>query len=257
MAELRSGLAMLLEEVRAELNRINADLHAARPSTGDVTLPPVVFPGEVLFPPTRYDPRVNPVDPRGPFVNPVDPRGPFVNPGAGPYVYPGYFGGINVQPGGFGTPGINPTLPGGVNPGTVWTSREDPTVGIIGGMQATRITEGTFNGARVELWSTPLGTVITPASSAAAPGQGFVDPRLEMTGRVGAWSADNEVTVTEKFGGAAFNQADLEREFGNTDIGGGLRLKEAIRGIDGAESFATLGDGALGGAGLPPMVPAY
>jgi hypothetical protein len=223
MAELRADLAILLEEVRSELNRINADLHALRPSAGDTTLPPITFPRDRFDLPAKITPPVGP----GPVVGPVNPWGPFINPGNYTTV-----------------PGTYTTLPAEMlgNPGTVWTPRDDATVGLIGGMRATRITEGMFNGARVELWNTPLGTVITPVAAAGVTGlQGYVDPRLEMTGRVGAWSVANEAAVTEKFQGNAFTKADLEREFGAVDIGGGIKLTEAIKGVDAEENFASLG----------------
>jgi hypothetical protein len=248
MAELRSDLATLLEEVRLELNRINTDIHKLKPSTGgDVTLPPVTFPGDVFFPPISVHPRppITPVNPWGPVINPgnIDP-GFSVNPNITPYIYrvnPGSFYGSSLYGGLYDTPASNPAAGGVGSPGTVWTSREDATVGIIAGMRATRVNEGMFNGQRVELWNTPFGTVLTPVAAAGTAPQGYVDPRLEMTGRVGAWSAANADAVTNAFGGGAFTKADLERKFGDVDIGGGVRLKDALKGLDAGTSFADLG----------------
>ncbi|PJR08736.1 hypothetical protein [Sinorhizobium meliloti] len=232
LGELRSDLATLLEEIKLELNRINTDIQSLKPKSGGVTLPPVVFPPEVIFPPINVGPRrpIGSFDPRGPLINPglIDPINPFI--------FPVSIGGFHgVVP---GAPATHPAIAGVDNPGTVWTSREDPNVGIIAGMRATRVTEGVFNGTKVELWNTPLGTVLTPITALGAAPQGFIDPRLEMTGRVGAWSVANADTVKDRFGGNAFTKVDLEREFGNVDIGGGVTLKEALRGLNADSSFA-------------------
>lgn len=248
MAELRAELATLLEEIRLELNRINTDLKKLKPSTGGgVTLPPVVFPGEVFFPPIKVDPRPPIVNPLGPFINPgnIDP-GLAINPGINPFVNPFNPYVLPVNPGTFyggyyGTPTTNPAAGGLDGPGTVWTSREDATVGIIAGMRATRITEGVFNGQKVEIWSTPVGTVLTQVSPTTETPAGYLDPRLEMTGRVSAWAVANEQAVKTKFGNNAFTKGELEREFGDADIGGGVKLREALKGVDAATSFADVG----------------
>lgn len=238
MAELRADLATLLEEIRVELNRINTDLKNMRPSAGDVTLPPIYFPPEVYYPPNiggLRPPYTLPPKITLPGV-PYDPGNIYP---VGPYVIPGF----NTYPGStYGTP---TTLPGAgmvTTPGTVWTSREDATVGIIGGMRATRVNEGVFNGQKVELWSTPMGTVLTPVSGITDAPQGYLDPRLETTGRIGAWTATNADAIKDKFQGGSFTKADLERVFGDADIGGGLKLKEALRGVATGTSFDKAAD---------------
>lgn len=209
MMELRGQLSLLLEEVRAELNRINADIHDLSPKSGDVTLPPIRFPGEVFQPKKPLEVLPFPID-----VGPLDPRvrDPRV-------IYPGIASELIASD-------------------KVWTPRDDATVGLIGGMKATRISEGVFNGGKVELWQTPIGTVLTPVAAAAAPKAGYLDPRMEVAGRIGAWSVENADKVKDKFGGQAFTKADLEREFGTEDIGGGVMLRDALRNVDASASFA-------------------
>lgn len=257
LAELRSALATALEQLRTEINRINADIFALRPSSGGTTLPPVTFPWDKFRPPILVEPTFPPVGPTpypgtgGPLVYPGTVTYPGTSttvPGVTPYpgfsTYPGIFGypGTTTFPvtTGGGTP---TTLPGMPDASTVWTSREDANLGFIGGMPATRLTEGVFNGGKVELWQTPLGTIMTPISAdrTAAPA-GYVDPRLETTGKVGAWSVAKDDEVKQKFGGKAFSKDDLVREFGHEDIGGGLRLKEALKSLPANQDFTDMGE---------------
>jgi hypothetical protein len=62
-----------------------------------------------------------------------------------------------------------------------------------------------------------------------------------MTGRVSAWAVANEPAVKAKFGNNAFTKGELEREFGDVDIGGGVKLREALKGVDAATNFADVG----------------
>lgn len=255
LAELRAALALALEQLRTEINRINADIFALRPSSGGTSLPPVIFPWDKFRPPILVEPTYPPVGPTpypgtgGPYAYPgtiTYPGNSTPFPEATPYpgftTYPGY-------PGVFGYPGTTPVMPGmsGGTPTTlpdattVWTSREDANSGFIAGMPAIRLTEGTFNGDKVELWQTPLGIFMAPVAVGTRTGSpGFVDSRLETTGRVSAWRVDKEAEVARAFGGKPFSKDDLVREFGDRDVGGGLRLKDALGSVPDSGKFTDL-----------------
>lgn len=230
LMELRQQLSTMMGEIKVELNQINADLFALKPSSGDNSvLPPVIF-----------EP-VQPIKPKwweqiGKYVSqqetvgrpPIDPR---VITGLGgltttiPSVYQPL-----VLPGSDITAGVQ----------TVWTQRGNEGIGMIGNLPAKRIGEGVFNNQRVEMWNTSYGMLMTPlAVQDGQPGQ-FVDPRLELAGRMGAWVAANRGSLVEKLGADTFTKEQLVQSFGDSEIGSGVTVRDVLRDMPAATEFSNV-----------------
>jgi hypothetical protein len=224
LAELRHDLAARLEEIRVELNRINADIaECCGKETGTGT-GPVVVPWDPRIPwETYYPPRYTIPDPVGPVINPGRDR-----------VYPADIDYIRYiidkvkGPDAVIKPWFTNTgTPFEVNTGDILRSTNDPGVAIISGMRGQRISTDIFNGKTVEVWSTPAGVVLTPADASVTKGTsvGWTNPHVTGAGAVLGWTTANAGKVSEQFRGQEFTVGQLSAAFGEERLAGGMQLK--------------------------------
>lgn len=261
LGEQRAALARLLDEIRAEINRINGDIHdcCKGESGGGWSGPyyPFPYPGLVIPPDLLAPPDLEP-----PFGGNVTLPGgggwggPYINP------YPGVWGSKN--PGYYTTwgPRPGPLVSGGggvpYGPETVdplehymnvikgaagyagpaagiVRATADRTRAVVAGMQARLIEETDLNGQGVEVWSTPAGIVMTPTGAARAAGAGragWTNPQLDLAGRYARWAADNDKLVREKLG-AEFRLEGFLKTFGESRLEGGVTIAQAFDRLPG------------------------
>lgn len=243
MGDQRAEVSKALDEVKAELNRINSDIHdCCQADSGTLTPwePPFVYPYPYPEPEPRPWPGRPPWSgprPGGPWTGPYGPEGPL-----GPWIDPD----VIHRPPGWGT-----TMPWGgdlVDPvrsyldsvegaqtyGTaadlIVRSNSDPSRGIVAGMSARLIEETVFNGQPVEVWSTAAGLILTPRAEAApvAAGRaGWTNPRVDATSRFARWAATNEKAVRERLG-ERFTLGDFAKAFGEEKVTGGIRIAAVV-----------------------------
>lgn len=237
LAELRQQLATMFEEIRGEINTIHADIHALKDQE---TRPPLQT--GPFFPPVGTWPPIQPIPLPGWGPRPIDPG---FNPGViDPVIDPDnitFHPGFNYTPmyalgGGALTPiysGITPlTQPGAGH----------HAIGSVGGMAATRLADAQFNGEDVEVWTTPIGTLLTPISKVEDTKEGYVDPRIEISGLFNAWATENKGAIAEKLGNQGFRADELEKAFGDQTIGRGIRVADALKGFSSSAKFKDAAD---------------
>ena len=233
---LRRQLAVALEEIKGQINTLHGEVFELKDEP--------TFPWPQPYPwPGVFDPGFGVVPTPGTF-----------NPG----VMPDYGGlrdvgsiGVwgNANPwgaGGGGYSGMIQPMSGAINGPVgnlsgsgVWTLRGTNDVGTISGMPATRLSDAEFNGDTVEVWSTPAGMFLTPVSKIEDARLGYIDPRVELGGRFGAWVSENADVIKETFRGESFTVSQLEDNFGSQSIGSGLRVAEALKGFSGGAKFGS------------------
>lgn len=216
VAEQRQEVAALLLEVKAELNRINSDIHACC----DKDTPTVpFFPGPttgywppytsgqpwVSDPPRGWDiplggnrpGTLSPSAPWSPVSDPFDHYLDQINNG-------GMFRGSGAQ---------------------ILRSATDPSRAVVAGMQARLIEESAFNGNDVEVWSTNVGLILTPVTSTETSAQpaNWSHPSLDTTARFAEWSARNTDKVRAKLG-TSFTSGEFIDAFGGEKLEGGLQI---------------------------------
>lgn len=239
LADLRVQLAALFEEIRGEINTIHADIHALKGETED---PP--FWSGPFFPPGGVRPPIQPM--------PL--------PGWGPLPVPGWGTPPSLPGGGFDLDDwtVNPNLDfgplyrmrgGGYFPihGGAPTPLTQPgsakkALGSVGGMPATRLADAVFNNEEVEVWSTPIGTLLTPVTKVEDAQLGYIDPRLEIAGLFNAWVVENSREITTRMGNQGFRADELEKAFGDQTIGQGIRVADAINGFSSSAKFENVKD---------------
>ncbi len=256
LAEQRAEISKLLGEIRTEINLINGDIHdCCHKSDGTVVWPP-------YRPPQEWPPYYPPIDwpsagggygsggvvwPGTGGTGPIGPMDP-VNPDWGggyrlpynprqPWIYT-----IDIRGG-----GSQPWSPNNVDPvrryldtvsglntytapgGNILRSTSDPTRGLANGMPARLIEQTSLNGQTVEVWSTAMGLIMSPAAPGSAQTQrpSWTHPGLETADRYARWAATNEKTVTEKLGGE-FALGTFIKAFGDEKLEGGLRLGDVM-----------------------------
>lgn len=236
LAGLRAQLAAMFEEIRGEINTIHADIHALK---GENEQPP--FWSGPYYPPAGQPPIQ--IIPNLPWTNPnwgvTDPP-----PGMGVghqiedwVMNPNLVFGRVFGAGGRGG-GVYPVFGSNVTPLTQPGSPH-AAMGSIGGMPATRLTDAVFNNEEVEVWSTPIGTLLTPVTKVEDMKAGYIDPRLEIAGLFNAWVIENDDTITRKFGGREFRADELEKAFGDQTIGQGIRVADAIKNFSSSTRFGS------------------
>lgn len=237
LAGLRSELAARLDELRLEINRINTDIADCCYDSGPFTPidPGIYTPYPWRYPYDRYYPSYP-----GGWTGPMPGTGGGVigppRPGGDPmpWEYNTNFG--NNYRFGTGAPPrpdefIRPWLVRGDNPLTfdetnIVRSAGDPDVAIIAGMQGRRIATDSFNGNQVEVWSTPIGVVMTPMGKVGADTKtaGWTNPHIEGAGAFRNWTMENaeRISSTMERGGATI--AELDKQFGDVRLANGVKV---------------------------------
>lgn len=235
IAGQRSEISGLLAEVRAELNRINSDIHECC----NKDEPFFTYP---ILPDAGFSPYY---PPGGPFVGPL------------PAGLPAY-GGMPLPIPGFGKPwAATPTYFHGSGGAAPWAanmdpvslyidrienasgfqghenqvvrSSSDPTRAVVAGLSAKLIEESVFNGNEVEVWSTNAGLILTPIThkEKVESRASWTHPSTDLNARFANWAERNAIEVRAKLG-ANFTTSDFVKAFGDEKLEGGLLLSQVL-----------------------------
>jgi len=219
--KMRAEIADRLEEIKLELNRINADVH-------EKCQPVATVPTRPIDPGYNYPPMPGPGYPLPgspfpiPLPTPIPQPGPGIGGGGNPR--PWYEGGSIVDI----LKGIDRNVYSG---GSLIRMTGDPTRGTVAGMPARRLDVRDMNGETYEVWSTPAGLMMTPlveTSPESASDRTWSNPRVEAVGALSGWVATKSREVTVAFGGRPFTVDALRDRFGDQKLEGGFTLADAL-----------------------------
>lgn len=218
VSEMRAAIHARQQELKSAINIIHGDVHELKQHHDD---------GGVFQPPFTAFPTF-PIQPGVMHWN--QPFIPF-QPGTGP-----------VTPGGAvvpGQPGINPFVQPGAPIVSVMRRASDPNSGTIAGMEAYRLAESRFNGEPVEVWTTPIGTLLTPIAEAEERDAAFIEPRMRLVGDLAGWLTDNESTIRDELGDR-FTAGALRERFGDVRLPGDQTLADATKLLSSGQRFTRI-----------------
>ncbi len=240
LGDQRAAISKALDEVRAELNRINADIYGCceKSKSGGFVIPGYTYPyppgattipdlGWVIPRPSDIFP---PIGPRSPVDNPWKDvwSGPVINPTDTWVAAP--WGEDRVDPVRSYVEKVRGAQSYAGAAAHVARSNADPTRGVVAGLSARLIEETSFNGQSVEVWSTAAGLILVPKGEEAAAKQGrksWTNPRVEVTDRFARWAARNEKQVADTLG-ERFTTKKFVEAFGDARVAGGIRISDVL-----------------------------